>query len=47
MEPVQGEPAFDPFALMDEQPESGRSRVKLVPVELSENDPLREECWDR
>jgi len=31
-EPVQSEPAFDPFCLMDEQPESGRTRVHLFPV---------------
>mmetsp|Transcript_93166 Transcript_93166/g.301227 ORF Transcript_93166/g.301227 Transcript_93166/m.301227 type:complete len:617 (-) Transcript_93166:84-1934(-) len=29
---VQSEPAFDPFCLMDEQPESGRSTVRLLPV---------------
>jgi len=35
-EAVQGEPAFDPFALMDEQPESGASTVRLRPVPLTE-----------
>jgi len=30
-QPVQEEPAFDPFALMDEQPESWRSSVILHP----------------
>mmetsp|Transcript_68888 Transcript_68888/g.165356 ORF Transcript_68888/g.165356 Transcript_68888/m.165356 type:complete len:502 (-) Transcript_68888:91-1596(-) len=29
---VQGEPAFDPFALMDEQPESARCRPLLMPI---------------
>lgn len=31
-QPVQGELAFDPFALMDEQPESATTRVRLVPT---------------
>mmetsp|Transcript_42176 Transcript_42176/g.113775 ORF Transcript_42176/g.113775 Transcript_42176/m.113775 type:complete len:433 (-) Transcript_42176:27-1325(-) len=31
-EPVQGEPAFDPFCLMDEQPESAFTRACLLPV---------------
>eukprot|EP00929_Paragymnodinium_shiwhaense_P031788 TRINITY_DN17739_c0_g1_i2.p1 TRINITY_DN17739_c0_g1~~TRINITY_DN17739_c0_g1_i2.p1 ORF type:complete len:499 (+),score=52.99 TRINITY_DN17739_c0_g1_i2:123-1619(+) len=31
-QPVQGELAFDPFALMDEQLESGRSTLKMFPV---------------
>lgn len=33
-EPVQGEPAFDPFAMMDEQPESKWTTVCLKPVPL-------------
>lgn len=32
--PVQGELAFDPFALMDEQIDSGRTTVNLVPVSI-------------
>merc|ERR1711920_413501 len=31
-EPVQGEPAFDPFALMDEQPNSSDTMIRLAPV---------------
>mmetsp|Transcript_48223 Transcript_48223/g.149126 ORF Transcript_48223/g.149126 Transcript_48223/m.149126 type:complete len:469 (+) Transcript_48223:86-1492(+) len=31
-EPVQGELAFDPFALMDEQPESADMTVQLKPI---------------
>mmetsp|Transcript_30562 Transcript_30562/g.71380 ORF Transcript_30562/g.71380 Transcript_30562/m.71380 type:complete len:608 (+) Transcript_30562:2-1825(+) len=31
-EAVQSEPAFDPFCLMDEQPESGNTRVVLKPT---------------
>jgi len=31
-EPVQGEPAFDPFCLMDEQPESDWTRINLAPA---------------
>lgn len=31
-EPVQGELAFDPFALMDEQTDSARTTVNLVPT---------------
>lgn len=31
-QPVQGELAFDPFALMDEQPDSAVTRVKLLPT---------------
>lgn len=31
-EPVQDEPAFDPFALMDEQPESGHTSILFSPV---------------
>mmetsp|Transcript_118952 Transcript_118952/g.219088 ORF Transcript_118952/g.219088 Transcript_118952/m.219088 type:complete len:534 (+) Transcript_118952:54-1655(+) len=31
-EPVQDEPAFDPFALMDEQPESGETTIAFQPV---------------
>jgi len=34
-EDVQGEPAFDPFCLMDEQPESGHTTVRLFPVQQS------------
>jgi hypothetical protein len=30
-QPVQGEPAFDPIALMDEQPNSYRTRPSLLP----------------
>lgn len=33
-EPVQGEPAFDPFALMDEQPMSHQLTVKLEPTPM-------------
>lgn len=33
-EPVQGEPAFDPFALMDEQPDSAKTTVHLRPMHL-------------
>jgi len=33
-EPVQGEPAFDPFCLMDEQPESAKTRVVLFPTPI-------------
>jgi len=40
-EAVQGEPAFDPFALMDEQPESGASTVRLRPVPLAEEQTMR------
>merc|ERR1711879_1023536 len=36
-EPVQGEPAFDPFALMDEQPRSEHYTVKLAPKEMGED----------
>merc|ERR1712100_844306 len=32
-DPVQGEPAFDPFAMMDEQPNSAKTRVNLFPTE--------------
>jgi len=35
-QPIQGEPAFDPFCLMDEQPESDWTRVKIEPVLRSE-----------
>lgn len=35
-EDVQGEPAFDPFCLMDEQPESCMQAVHLVPAGQSE-----------
>jgi len=31
---VQGEPAFDPFCLMDEQPESNRTRPGIAPMKL-------------
>jgi len=30
-EPAQGEPAFDPFCLMDEQPESAFTRIRIAP----------------
>jgi len=36
--PVQGEPAYDPFALMDEQPESGFSTAKLQPTPVPKGD---------
>ncbi|CAK0867266.1 unnamed protein product [Prorocentrum cordatum] len=46
-QPVQGELAFDPFALMDEQPESAMTRVKLLPTlceeEVGRRASLREE----
>merc|ERR1719429_488798 len=35
--PVQGEPAFDPFCLMDEQTESGRTRLGITPMKLEQN----------
>jgi len=35
-EPMQSEPAFDPFALMDEQPESAWTRPQIKPVVWSE-----------
>jgi len=41
-EPVQGEPAFDPFCLMDEQPESARTRALLQP---SNQTPAQQERW--
>lgn len=41
-EPVQGEPAFDPFCLMDEQPESARTRALLQP---SQQTPEQQERW--
>lgn len=31
-QPVQSEPAFDPFCLMDEQPESAMTRAAILPV---------------
>jgi len=34
-EPVQGEPAFDPFAMMDEQPESASTSVQLRPCRVA------------
>merc|ERR1711971_928382 len=33
-EPVQGEPAFDPFAMMDEQDDSFETTVELRPVKM-------------
>lgn len=40
-DPVQGEIAFDPFALMDEQPDSGRTTLTLVPTPINpENEPV-------
>lgn len=39
-QPVQAEPAFDPFCLMDEQPESALTRVLIVPVATSEQQQL-------
>eukprot|EP00747_Dinoflagellata_sp_TGD_P168038 gnl/TRDRNA2_/TRDRNA2_193557_c0_seq1.p1 gnl/TRDRNA2_/TRDRNA2_193557_c0~~gnl/TRDRNA2_/TRDRNA2_193557_c0_seq1.p1 ORF type:complete len:594 (-),score=61.57 gnl/TRDRNA2_/TRDRNA2_193557_c0_seq1:116-1897(-) len=35
-EPVQSEPAFDPFCLMDEQPESAWTRPQILPATQSE-----------
>jgi len=35
-EPVQAEPAFDPFCLMDEQPESGGMRALITSVPTTE-----------
>lgn len=43
-EPVQGEPAFDPFCLMDEQVESGRTTVRLRP---EPQDPDQVGRWSR
>lgn len=43
-EAVQSEPAFDPFCLMDEQPESGRTRVQLFPVLQSQK---QQAVWSR
>lgn len=43
-EAVQSEPAFDPFCLMDEQPESGRTTVHFSPVSQS---PEQVELWCR
>jgi len=40
-EPVQAEPAFDPFALMDEQPESGTTTASLAPVPIKEAQSMR------
>mmetsp|Transcript_43872 Transcript_43872/g.113302 ORF Transcript_43872/g.113302 Transcript_43872/m.113302 type:complete len:615 (-) Transcript_43872:61-1905(-) len=40
---VQTEPAFDPFCLMDEQPESGRTRVQIMPVKWTEEQQF---LWD-
>jgi hypothetical protein len=37
-EPVQGELAFDPFAMMDEQPDSAHTVVSLVPTRLEKAD---------
>jgi hypothetical protein len=37
-EPVQDELAFDPFALMDEQPESGKTLVNLTPSFVDDAD---------
>jgi len=34
-EPVQSEPAFDPFCLMDEQPESAWTCALIVPVSMA------------
>lgn len=42
-EPVQGEPAFDPFALMDEQPDSNKRTVNLKPVALNDE---QDAFWD-
>merc|ERR1719291_347023 len=44
-EPVQGEPAFDPFALMDEQPESWRTTIQLKPTLLPRAEAFRED-WN-
>lgn len=40
-EVVQGEPAFDPFCLMDEQPESGASVARLRPEPQTEEQRQR------
>lgn len=40
---VQSEPAFDPFCLMDEQPESGWTRVQIAPVVKMEQQQFE---WD-
>lgn len=45
-EPVQGEPAFDAFALMDEQPESWRMKIELKPVLLPQAQASKED-WIR
>lgn len=42
-EDVQSEPAFDPFALMDEQPESAWTRALIVPVAKTEQ---RQLIWE-
>jgi len=42
-EAVQSEPAFDPFCLMDEQPESGWTRVLITPVSKTEQQQF---VWD-
>merc|ERR1711879_487201 len=34
-EPVQSEPAFDPFCLMDEQPESAWTFPLIVPMNMA------------
>merc|ERR1712190_374816 len=45
-EPVQDEPAFDPFCLMDEQPESGRLRPLLAPTRQPAGHWTRQEPFD-
>lgn len=44
-EEVQGEPAFDPFALMDEQPESWRSTVVLQPRLFGKEEAKRQDWY--
>jgi len=41
---IQSEPAFDPFCLMDEQPESAWTSVKIVPVAMTDHQQL---IWEQ
>eukprot|EP00928_Gymnodinium_smaydae_P000290 TRINITY_DN10110_c0_g2_i1.p1 TRINITY_DN10110_c0_g2~~TRINITY_DN10110_c0_g2_i1.p1 ORF type:complete len:527 (-),score=73.41 TRINITY_DN10110_c0_g2_i1:184-1764(-) len=43
-EPVQAEPAFDPFCLMDEQPESAWTKPLIVPV--SRPSAQKQQHWE-
>lgn len=43
-EAIQSEPAFDPFCLMDEQPESAWTRVQVMPVAWTEQQQF---VWER